>query len=397
MASTTLRLKPRQDRRARSGHPWVFSNEIDGTVASLEPGGFVDLTTANGKFLGRGYANPKSLIAVRILSRNRNADVGSPEFYATRLTHALKLRETLYPGRTAYRWVNGESDGLPGLIIDRFNDVLSVQITTLGMERLKPILQEAIQTVLSPRGAVLRNESPLRELEGLAREKGLWFGDVPERVEIDEFGVKFRVDPMNGQKTGHFFDQTENRHFAGKLCTGFEMLDVYANSGGWGLHALHHGATRVIFVDKHEACCEQIEENVARNEFEERTVIICDEGKKSLEGLLNQGVRFDAVNLDPPAFAKQRKAANSALKGYKEINRLALLLVKPGGYLFSSSCSYHVLEERFIEAIQGAAKEAGRALRMVRRGEQSADHPTRPEVPETRYLKSYAFQVMPEW
>ena len=397
MASIIVRLKPRQDRRARSGHPWVFSNEIDGNVASLPPGGLVDLTTANGKFLGRGYANPKSLIAVRILSRNRHADLTTPEFYARRIEAALNYRTAVYPNRTAYRLINAEADGLPGLIVDRFNDILSVQITTLGMEARKDLLESALKRVLSPKGAIFRNDSPIRTLEGLEMEKGLWFGDVPETVDIDEHGVQFRVHLIGGQKTGHFFDQADNRHFAGKLCNGLDVLDVYSNSGGWGLHALKHGAKRVIFVDKQEACCEQIETNVALNGFEDRAVILCDEGKRTLEGLLKQGVRFDAVNLDPPAFAKQRKAANSALKGYREINKIGLSLVKPGGYLFTSSCSYHVHEDRFVEAVQLAAQDAGRSLQIIRRGEQSADHPTRPEVPETRYLKSYAFQVRPEW
>ena len=170
MASIIVRLNPRQDRRVRSGHPWVFSNEIDGNVASLPPGGFVDLTTANGKFLGRGYSNPKSLIAIRLLSRNRQADLGSSAFYARRIQAALKYRQTVYPGRTAYRLINAEADGLPGLVIDRFNDVLSVQITTLGMDKLKPLIQEALQEVLNPRGAVFRNDSPVRLLEGMELE-----------------------------------------------------------------------------------------------------------------------------------------------------------------------------------------------------------------------------------
>lgn len=397
MTHTTVKMKARQDRRVRSGHPWVFSNELDCDVAALPPGGIVTLTTANGKFIGHGYANPKSLIAIRLLSRNRSANVQTASFFASRFRYAVALRERLYPGRTAYRLVNAEADGLPGLIIDRFNDVLSVQITTLGMDCLKGALKEALQEVLNPSGAVFRNDSPMRTLEGLPMEKGLWFGSVADYVDIDEFGVSFRVQLLGGQKTGHFFDQADNRHYAGKLCNNSKVLDVYSNSGGWGLHALKHGASEVIFVDKQEACCEQIEVNVALNGFEDRAVILCDEGKKTLETLLSNGVRFDAVNLDPPAFAKQRRAATSALKGYREINRLGLLLVKPGGFLFTSSCSYHVHEDRFLEAIQKAAEDAGRSIRVVRRGEQSADHPTRPEVPETRYLKSYAFQVMPEW
>jgi 23S rRNA (cytosine1962-C5)-methyltransferase len=375
----------------------VFSNEIEGSIASLPLGGLVEVTTANGKFLGHGYANPNSLIAVRILSRNRSADLSQVGFFTRRIEGALKLRQRLYPGRTAYRLISSEADGLPGLVVDRFNDVLSVQINTLGMEHLKELIKTALQTVLNPSGAIFRNEASVRELEGLPREKGLWFGEVPDFVDIDEFGVKFRVQLLEGQKTGHFFDQADNRLFAGKLCRDLSVLDVYSNSGGWGLHALKHGAKEVIFVDKQEACCEQIEANVALNGFEDRAVILCDEGKKTLEALITKGMRFDAVNLDPPAFAKQRRAANSALKGYREINRLGLNLVKPGGFFFTSSCSYHVHEEKFIEAVQKAAQDAGKALQMIRRGEQGSDHPTRPEVPETRYLKSYAFQVRPEW
>jgi len=396
MDISIIRLKAKGDRRVRAGHPWVFSNEIDGDVRGIEPGSGVDVLSATGKFLGRGYANPHSLIAVRLLTRDRKADLDRPYFYTSRLREALALRQAVYPGRQSLRLVNSEADGLPGLIVDRYGSILSVQLTTLGMDRRREPLAAALKEVFAPDGAVLRNDSRMRELEGLERGRSVWFGEVPDAIDIDEFGVQFRVLPLKGQKTGHFFDQADNRRFAASLCRDRDVLDVYANSGGWGLHALQQGAAQVIFVDKSESCCEMIETNAALNGFSDRVVILQDEGKRTLETLLTESVRFGAIVLDPPAFAKRRKVATKALKGYQEINRLAMHLLEPGGFLFTSSCSYHVEEERFIQAIHAAAQQAGRRLRMIRRGEQSHDHPARPEVPETRYLKSLAFQVLPE-
>jgi 23S rRNA (cytosine1962-C5)-methyltransferase len=393
MSIPALRLRPKHDKRARQGHPWVFSNELQDPPTDLVPGETVDVLDSQGAFLGRGYANPNSLIAVRLLSRNRKTDIDQVGFYEERLRTALQYRQSLYGERASLRLVHAEGDQLPGLVIDRYEQVLAVQLTTMGMERRKDLLKQAIERALQPEGAVLRSEGRNRQLEGLEDETGLWFGDVPERIEFDEFGVRFAVQPSKGQKTGHFFDQAENRRFAGKLCAGRTVLDVYANSGGWALHALKHGADYAITIDKAPLNAERAEENARINGFGDKLEAHTAEGRKTLIDMVEQNMRFGAVVLDPPAFAKTRKAAGNALRGYQEINRLGLCLVQPGGFLFTSSCSFHVQEDRYLDVIQQAAREVGRRLRVVRRGEQAPDHPVVPEIPETRYLKSYTFQV----
>ncbi len=392
--ATPIRLKPRHDTRVAQGHPWVFSNEIDGDIKQIPPGGTVDVLDAKGKFLGRGYGNPNSLITVRIVSRRRKEDIDSPWFYADRIREAAALREAIWPGRTSCRLVFSEGDGLPGLVIDRYGDALAVQITTLGMEVRKDALRTAIETVLAPSCAVLRNDAAVRGLEGLPQVRETWWGEVPESVVIDELGVRFAVPLLGGQKTGHFFDQAENKRWAAPLCRGRTVLDVYANTGGWALHALAAGATHATTVDSDAGNRERTLHNATLNGVADRITAIAAEGKDTLGKLVAAGERFGAVVLDPPAFAKQRKAAAAALKGYREINGLGLMLVDHGGFLFTSSCSYHVHEDRLLEEIASAARDAGRTLRLVRRGEQAADHPVAPRVPETRYLKSFAFQVL---
>ncbi|TNE84003.1 MAG: class I SAM-dependent rRNA methyltransferase [Deltaproteobacteria bacterium] len=389
-----VRLKPRADKRARAGHPWIFSNEIDGSVKDLPAGGAVDVMAPNGAFIARGYANPHSLIAVRLLTRNRREDIDHPAFYQRRIEEALRYRQQVLPGRESYRMVHAEGDALPGLVVDRLRDVLAVQITTLGMEERKPQLEQAFKA-LGFEAAVLRNDARVRELEGMEMGRGAWFGDIPESVDVDEYGVTFRVGLLEGQKTGHFFDQTDNRHWLGSLCGGKTVLDVYSNTGGFALHALKHGAEKAVMVEKSEAVCELAHENAKLNGVADRLTILCDEGKRTLESLVGGGHRFDVVNLDPPAFAKTKKVVKSAVRGYREINSLGLSLVAPGGLFGTSSCSFHVDEEAYLGAVQEAAHHVGKRLRLARRGGQGSDHPVVPGIPETRYLKFFGFGVTP--
>lgn len=391
-ALTPVQLRPGHDRRVRAGHPWVFSNEIDGDVAALPAGGAVEVRDADGRFLGRGYANPASLISVRIVTRDRNAHPDDPRLYTEALRRALAWRERLLPGRASCRLVASEGDGLPGLVIDRYSDVLAVQVTTLGMETRLPLLEGAVREVFGPRGAWLRNDGGLRALEGLPLESREWFGEVPDQVPFEENGVQLVADVRSGQKTGFFFDQAENRAFAARVCAGLDVADVYANTGAWGLAALRAGAASATAVEVNPATCAIIAENGLRNGVADRLEVVAGDARTVMERWAGTRL-FGAVFLDPPAFAKSRKKAVPALKGYRDVNRLALRLVVPGGLLFTSSCSHHVLEDRFLEAVLEAARRDQRTLRLARRGEQAPDHPVVPGVPETRYLKHFVFEV----
>ena len=394
MSVPRLSLRPKRDRRVRSGHPWIFSNELEPGFVDLEPGAVVDVFDAKGAFVGRGLVSPQSLIAVRLYSRLRKEDLDSPAFYAMRIRESLNYRQAIFPDRRSYRLIHAEGDFLPGLVIDKFEDYLAVQITTVGMDKRTEILKEALRSVLNPVGAVFRNESKVRELEGLTCGQSEWFGEIPDTVEIDEYGVSYKIPLLGGQKTGHFFDQAINRKVAGEWCRDRTVLDVYANTGGWALQALKNGAKHATIIDKSAATAELSVDNVERNGFGERCDVVCAEATRTLEMLVAEGSRYGAVVLDPPAFAKNRKSASAALKGYTRINAMGMTLVEPGGFLFTSSCSYHVQEDRFLDAISSAAKLADRRLRLVRRGEQAPDHPMLPAVPESRYLKSLAFQVL---
>jgi 23S rRNA (cytosine1962-C5)-methyltransferase len=380
--------------RARPGHPWVFANEIvDPPVAALPPGEAVEVVDPSGRVLGRGYCNPHSLITIRLMTRGE-ADLDAPKLYAERLAAARALRERVLPGRRSYRLCAGEADGLPGLLLDKYEDVLVAQITTLGMDRRKPLLETAIREALAPRGVVLRTDVGARALEGLeVGESAVWFGDVPGRVTFDENGVRFAADPLAGQKTGFFFDQAENRRFGAARCAGQRVLDVYAHTGAWALHALVAGATDAVAIDASAGACDLIRANADLNGVSDRLRVVCEDARVAMDQLLHAGERFDVVCIDPPAFAKSRKKAGIALGAYKQVNAQAARLVKPGGLLFSSSCSHHVLPERFEDAVVSGIRSAGRSGLLLRRGGQAPDHPILPGVPETEYLKHLVFAV----
>jgi 23S rRNA (cytosine1962-C5)-methyltransferase len=353
----------------------------------------VEVVDPTGRVLGRGYCNPHSLITIRLVTRG-DGDLDSPGLYRERLAAALALRSRALPGRTSFRVCAGEADGLPGLLLDRYDDVLVAQITTLGMERRKDILREAIERELRPRGAVLRNDVGARALEGLPEAANeVWFGDVPARVPFDENGVRFLADPLEGQKTGFFFDQAENRLFGAARCKGARVLDVYAHTGAWALHALVGGATEAVAIDASAPACALIRDNGALNGVSDRLRVIQDDARAAMEALHHAGERFDVVCIDPPAFAKSRKKAGIALGAYKAVNAQAARLVAPGGLLFSSSCSHHVLADRFEEAVVAGIRSAGRSAVLLRRGGQAPDHPILPGVPETEYLKHLVFAL----
>jgi len=386
--------------QARPGHPWIFSNEIiDPPVLKLPPGAAVEVSDAKGRRIGCGYANPRSLITIRLLGFD--ADPDDPAIYRDRLAAALRLRQQLFPDRPSGRLCAGEADGLPGLIIDRYvspddspagrQDVLSIQVTTLGMEQRLPLIEAAIREVLQPTGVLLRNDLSLRELEGLPLEKRVWWGEVPVPALLTENGATFEVDLIDGQKTGFFFDQAENRAWMIPRARGATALDLYSYVGAWAVEAARAGATEVVAVDASALACSYVGRNAARNGVAVRTVT--GDAREVMEAMIQKKDQFDLVFHDPPAFAKSRKTAAAALVGYRNSNALALRLVRPGGLLFTSSCSHHIQADRFLETILEAAHKAGRRVRLVRRGGQAPDHPILPGVPETEYLKHLVFAV----
>ena len=377
--------------RPRPGHPWIFSNEVvSPPVIQLPVGGAVEVVDPSGRVLGRGYANPHSLIAVRLFCGPADSP-DDPGLYVRRLQEAVALRARVAPGRRSYRLCAGEADGLPGLIIDRYEDVLSVQITTAGMEKRRDMIRVALEAVLAPTGVVFRGDVPVREMEGLPLEKGIWWGEVPARVGFEENGVRYEADLVDGQKTGFFFDQAENRAFLATRAVGARVLDVYAHLGGWALVAMRHGAAHAATIESSAAANTLIRANAALNEVELDVI----QGDAEAEMAKLPAASLDVVCIDPPPFAKNRKSAGVALGAYKRVNQAAIRLVKPGGLLFTSSCSHHVQPERFMETVVHAARSAGRRLQLVRRGGQAPDHPILPHVPETEYLKHLVFVVGP--
>ncbi len=373
------------------GRPWIFANEvIDPPVARLEPGGVVDVTDDRGRPIGRGYANPHSLICIRIVARGP-VDLDGEELYRERLAGAWAWRQRALPGRRSMRVCAGDADGLPGLVVDRYEDVLVVQITTLGMDRRRDLIRAALTSVFAPTGIVVRDDIGIRTLEGIGGEAAVWAGTVPDRVAFDENGVQLAIDPIRGQKTGFFFDQAENRTWLRARCDGARVLDLYANVGGWALAALAGGARSAVAIDSSAAAVALITENAARNGWSDRSQAVEADARRWLAEHADE--RFDVVCVDPPAFAKNRKSVGPALHAYKQVNAAAAVLVAPGGFLYTSSCSHHIHPERFQEAVEAGLRGAGRSAVLVHRGGQAADHPILPGLPESEYLKHLVYML----
>ena len=385
-----LRLHQGRERRVLQGHRWVFANEIADGVTDYEPGSWVEVLSDKGVSLGSGYINPHSLIAVRIVCPpGRKPD---RDFFHGLITDARARREAAYPGSACWRAVFGESDGLPGLVADRYGDVLVYQVTTLGMARMEPLIREILLDVFQPHAVIFRNDTAVRSLEGLPVEKGIAHGELPDlhRVEMD--GLEFRLDPMNGQKTGLYLDQRDNRSAFRRWTAGKRVLDLFCYNGAWSLAALAGGAVETVGVDQSSDAVDQARHNAALNGMDDRSTFLEGDVFHHLRSV-EKGA-FDVIVLDPPAFAKTRNSLPEARKGYTDLNRRALLALKPGGMLVSCSCSYHLSEEMFREVLLNAARAAGRRLRLIEARGQAADHPVLLAMPETRYLKCWFLEVI---
>jgi len=386
-----LRLKRNEDRRLHAGHLWVFSNEVDTQQTPLpkfKSGELVRVLAHNDRALGLAYVNPKSLISARMLGTWKLPDAA---WLAARLRAALALRERLY-AEPYYRAVYGESDGLPGLVVDRYGSACVVQIGTAGMELLKPQIQQAVVQVLRCEALLFKNDGGTREMEGLPSYVEVAKGKFDELGLVIEDGLTFSAPLAEGQKTGWFFDQAANRRALAKYVRkGARVLDVFSYVGAWGVRAAKCGAADVLCVDSSAAALELAALNAERNGLKLGTRK--GDAFDVLEALAKQGAQFDVVVIDPPAFAKRKKDLPKALAAYKRLNQLAMQVLTSDGILVSCSCSYHVSPQELQDAINKAARAADKHLQVLEMGGQAPDHPVHPAIPETRYLKAYFCRV----
>lgn len=390
---TRLTLRPGHDRRVRSGHPWIFSNEIAHIDGEPAEGGALEVFARGGEFLGTAYYNPRSLIAARILSRRRES-IDTADFFHRRLSEAYEYRRRLYGDADALRIVHGEGDGLPGLVVDRYGEVLSLQFLTLGMERRREAVLQALLEIFRPAAVVARNDVAVRALEGLLQQVEILHGELPERLLVSEHGLRFCVDVLGGQKTGHFLDQKENHQTLQGRVENRRVLDLFCYSGSWAVHAARYGADAVTGVDISPGAVALAGENARLNGLEGRCSFVRADVFELLKELGRDRERFDTIVLDPPAFVKSRKKLREAIKGYLTINRRAMELLAPGGYLFTCSCSYHMDRETFLDTLRKAGSQAGRTLRLVEMRGQAFDHPVLLSCPETEYLKCAVLQAL---
>lgn len=386
-----IQLHPKRDRRLATGHKWIFSNEIAEIKGQPEAGEVVQVRRTDGHHIGYAYYHPHSLIAGRILTYERAVPEAS--FYSDRIRTALELRTRRYPDANSYRLVHSEADGLPGLVIDRFNAAVVIQIVCTGAERHLDWIVAAIEEHLHPETILLKNDSGLRVLEGLPQYVKVIKGkEQPDPVDILEYDITYRVNLLDGQKTGFYLDQRENRwNFRQFVRPGDRVLDAFCNDGGFALHAAKAGATDILAIDSSKPALERANVNMELNGLSG----IRFESHDLMDWLPKQadGAKYDVVNLDPPGFAKNKKMAGAALKGYYKLHEAALKVLKPGGILCTATCSHHIDADRFFDTLLMAAGAQGREVQLLYRGGQPADHPVLPSMPETQYLDVFIIRT----
>lgn len=392
---TALRLKKREERRVQSGHGWVFSNEIDTQATplkQLEPGSAITLETSNGKFLAHAYVNPHSLITARVTSRRANKPF-SATMLRERLELALQLRSYRYSDNY-YRLVHSEGDFLPGLTVDRYDNVLVVQITTAGMERFRDDIVDALQQLCEARSIFLRNDTPVRELEQLPLYREWAVGGVVDVLQIRENGLHFEVPAEISQKTGWFYDHRDSRAALAPWVSGKRVLDVYSYVGGFGVCAAHMGAREVLGIDVSANAVDAAMANAALNNVSDRYSARCADAVEAMRTLFEEGERFDVVVLDPPAFIKRRKDRDAGLRHYALNNRLAMRLLAPGGVLFSASCSQALSHDDLLQQMRKSLPASALGLQILAPLQQAADHPVNVAMPETLYLTGAVARVV---
>ena len=390
MSYPELFLKKHEDKRLRQGHSWVFSNEVDIQRSPLEqfaPGDVVTVHDAGGKALGIAYLNPNALICARLLTRKTNAKIGE-SFFKARLTQALALRERLFD-KPYYRLVFGESDGLAGLVIDRFGAVLSVQITTAGMEKYRDALVKVLLELLAPSAILLKNDNSQRQLENLSLEPELAYGVLPEQLIIEENNVRFIVNVAEGQKTGWFYDHRNSRAQFAQCAKGLKVLDLFSYAGAWGVPAAVAGAAEVVCVDSSESALALAAESAKLNNVADKMQFVRSDAFEFLKQARERQQHYDAIVLDPPALIKRKKDFKAGYEAYRRLNHLALQVLSNNGILVSASCSHHLSKDNLHEILRSSARHIDRHLVFFASGGQGPDHPIHPALPETEYLKTF--------
>lgn len=380
-------LRKNEERRIKQGHLWVFSNEVQSTEngeLKIENGELVDVIDSRGNFVACGFYNGNSLIAVRVLSAEQN--INAKEIIEKRILIAHNFRKSVYPNRESFRLVFSESDFLPGLIIDKYNDTFVLQVYSAGIEKNIDAVVNTLENKLKAKNIFTKHDEYFRTLEGLPIEDKTYLGEAGEEA-ITDGRLKYKINFEKGQKTGFFFDQCDNREYFGKFCNDKTVLDCFCNSGGFGLHAISNGAGKVTFVDSSATEIENVKNNRALNGFTVDSEYVCSDVFDYLEKCVSEKKKFDIVNIDPPAFAKSKKNLSKAIKAYEKLNRLALEVVNDGGFVFSSSCSHHLDKETFVDTICSGAVKSGKNIQLIYTNGASLDHPSLPAMNETKYLK----------
>jgi 23S rRNA (cytosine1962-C5)-methyltransferase len=390
--SAKVYLRKGAQHRVESGHPWVYQTELDYIDGEFQAGDIVDVFNARERFIGRGYINPRSQIIVRILTREQEPiDRG---FFKKRIEAAWQYRQRFLEEPEYCRLIFGEADFLPGLIVDKFGSYLVIQTLALGIDVHKQTILSILEELFNPEGIYERNDVPVRELEGLKQQKGYLKGIFPTNITVKENGIPFYADIEHGQKTGFFYDQRENRRFLQYFVEGAEVLDCFCHTGSFTVHAALYGAKHVTAVDISEHAIDLAKKNALLNGVEDKCAFRTANAFDVLREMTEERRQFDVVILDPPAFTKSRNNIEGAARGYKEINLRGLKLVRPGGYLITCSCSYHMERDLFQAIVVDAAKDARRVIRQVEYRTQAKDHPILPAAAETHYLKFLVLQVL---
>jgi 23S rRNA (cytosine1962-C5)-methyltransferase len=387
----TVFLKKKEDKRIRDGHLWVFSNEIEKTTGNPNNGDMVVVFDSKEQQLGLGFYNKNSLIAVRMISKS-NVDNLS-ELFRKRICNAFNLKKIFYPNRESFRMVFGESDYLPGLIIDKFNNTFVLQVNSYGIQNHLELIVEILKTDFNAENIFTKHDFYLRKLEGLPEEDSVYLGIAGTEV-IDDGLIRYKIDFNQSQKTGFYFDQNDNRFFIEKIALGRTVADVFSNCGGFGLHALQAGAKSVDFIDSSPLEIESVKKNLLLNNLNSDSKFYVKDAFDFLEEKFSENKKYDVIMLDPPAFAKSKKNLAAAEKGYEKINKLALHLINDDGYLITSSCSYHLKGDVFLKCINNAAVKSKRNLQLLKFGGASLDHPKLASMEETSYLKFAVFKVL---